>query len=258
MSSNPTVCAVMLANGREEMVARAIASFRSQTYQDKRLFILDTSPEPLPIMQADGVYAEYLAELPGIRKARIGALRNMANNYANPHCLNCDIICHWDSDDWSHPNRIAEQVALLQSSGADCVGYREMLFWRERWESCCTGAAGPIREEHRGEAWLYSHPSPKYALGTSLCYWRRVWEANPFINGNQEDFHFVQKVRTVGIASTWQPAPAGSIADSSVVVPRMIASIHGGNTCSRIEAACDEWTRVPAWDEYCPRIFEGQ
>ena len=43
-----------------------------------------------------------------------------------------DILVHLDDDDYSHPNRIAEQVVLLQSSGADCVGYREMLFWQNR------------------------------------------------------------------------------------------------------------------------------
>lgn len=243
MSSNPTVCAVMLANGRPEMVGRAIASFMRQEYPANRLrlLIFNTGPErsrDVEVMHLGWPIAEVMAQSNG---ERIGTLRNRANLQ-----FPSDIICHWDSDDWSHPNRIAEQVALLQSSGADCVGYREMLFWEQDQGGMDALSA----------AWLYSHPSTKYALGTSLCYWRRVWEANPFIDGNQEDFHFVQKVRTVGI---------GSIGCEQVFAhaafggqgPRMIASIHGGNTCSKIEAACDEWTRVPAWDEYCRRMMEG-
>ena len=38
--SRPTVCCVMLVNGREAMVKRAIASFRAQTYERKRLLIV--------------------------------------------------------------------------------------------------------------------------------------------------------------------------------------------------------------------------
>lgn len=265
---NPTVCAVMLANGREEMVARAIASFKSQTYQEKRLLILDTTPVPLSIMQIPGMGVE---RWPAAGDRKIGTLRNLANSLAKS-----GIICHWDSDDWSHPNRIAEQVALLQSSGADCVGYREMLFWDRNWRIHCAecgtrGRSGQIWCEcgseqfaaTGGESWLYSHPMPTYALGTSLCYWRHVWEASPFIDGNQEDWHFIHKVRTVGVSSLPMEGPAftdptwGRNAYYECANPRMVASIHGGNTCSKIEAACDEWRRMPDYDEHCRRIMEG-
>ena len=65
-------------------------------------------------------------------QATIGTkLRNFAGEANGPAWMP-EILIHWDDDDYSHPNRIAEQVALLQSSGADAtVGFREMLFWRE-------------------------------------------------------------------------------------------------------------------------------
>src|SRR5262249_46637430 len=112
---------------------------------------------------------------PRLRDRSVGMLRNLAASDAHE----ADILIHWDDDDYSHPNRIAEQVALLQSSGAECVGYREMLF--------CDTRLAEFRESEytfqlrpRNEAWIYKHGHPKYCLGTSMCYWREVWERRPF------------------------------------------------------------------------------
>lgn len=268
-ASNPTVCAIMLTRDRPKMALRAAKAFAAQTYPNRYLAVLDTSnltsfatcdPDPARIWQASWE--------PECDQEAIGALRNrlirqlISTRRFQPPLT--DIICHWDDDDFSHPQRIAEQVALLQASGAECVGYREMLFWRKltsevQWhthpEGCECGTCGPDRREvfagthDLGEAWLYTHPMATYALGTSLCYWRATWERNPFRDGNQEDFHFVQQVRTVGVSAAHT---------HSSHRPRMIASIHGSNTSSKIEAACDEWRRVPAFDEYCRRTMEGE
>ncbi len=39
---SPTVACVMLVNGRPDMVKRAVASFRAQTYENSKLLIWDT------------------------------------------------------------------------------------------------------------------------------------------------------------------------------------------------------------------------
>src|SRR6185436_15303374 len=141
--SNPTVCAMCLVNGRAEMVKRAIKAFKEQTYTGERWL--------LSFNDGSG--------------ATIGTLRNRA-----VESIRADIIVHWDSDDWSHPRRIEEQVALLQSSGKECVGYREMLFWDSRE---CQGRAadgssvGPPTRV--AAAWLYTNRDTRYCLGASLC-----------------------------------------------------------------------------------------
>ena len=185
------------------------------------------------------------------RRRTIGELRNAANSHIEGVEVNADIIIHWDDDDYSHPNRIAEQVALLQSSGADCVGYRKMLFWRK---------IQPTVEELMftvpppAEAWLYSNPNPGYCLGTSLCYWRKTWERKPFQATSQgEDLQFCTGLKCAGIDSTWHE----SYRDASLQ-PRMIARIHAGNTSN---AYLDferksEWRRVPEWDAYARSIME--
>ena len=172
-----------------------------------------------------------------------------------------DILIHFDDDDWSHPERISEQVALLESSGADVVGYREMLLWRE----------GP------GEAWIYSNPDPRYALGTSLCYWRKTWERKPFeATSNGEDTKFITGLNCVGKSSfpgePPETAKRRGLPDGSTVMkydidePRMIARIHAGNTSNQYaqnlldisnRVKGGPWRRVPEWDAYTRSIMEA-
>ncbi len=247
----------MLANGRPEMVRRAVKSFRAQTYENK--FIT--------VWHNEG-------------KQSIGALRNEANAFS----VNVDIICHWDSDDWSHPNRIAEQVALLQSSGAECVGYNEMLFWDVTKPNACGVAGAWARgKQDSGEAWIYrsniSTHTENYAIGTSMMYWRSTWEKFQFpdYSAGCDDLRWASGdsktgVRAVKIVS----APAwGNMRCEPIELPyidgdrvrriepgpityenpRMIASIHSGNTCAKIDSTSnggkEVWTRVPQWDAYC-------
>ncbi len=230
--SAPTVACVMLANGRPEMVNRAVKSFRAQTYPDRVLIQYDN----------DGGKS-------------IGTLRNTANSLTG-----CDIICHWDSDDWSHPDRISEQVALLQSSGAECVGYDEMLFWDSTPKARMAQEIGPQvkLEDPGGQAWLYRADMKNYVVGTSMCYWRNTWERFPFPDYSEgcDDLRWssgdtrtgMRAVKIVGAAIQ----PDRAVENDG---PRMIAGIHGGNTCAKIAAQGKTWekvwTRVPDWDAYC-------
>lgn len=231
--SEPTVACVMLSRCRPEMVKRAWASYRKQTYADRVMVQYDN----------DGGKS-------------IGALRNTANALTG-----CDIICHWDSDDWSHPNRIAEQVALLQSSGAECVGYDEMLFWRdpttgdkEIFARVARRAGMPESMPDWGEAWLYrengSHGVKGYAIGTSMCYWRKTWEQFPFpdYSAGCDDWYWATGDMKKGMRAVRIVSESSCGLDMK---PRMIASVHGGNTCANFVSGAREWSRVPEWDAYC-------
>lgn len=246
----PTVCAVMLTADRPELARRAVECFRRQTYPAKRLLIWDNGAEMQPDLEAedDGIYwvAAALARTLRLRQT-VGGLRNNANCFWTEF----PILIHWDDDDYSHPNRIAEQVALLQTSGADCVGYREVLFWKQP----------------DGEAWLYSNRDPRYCLGTSLCYWRETWERKPFQATSQgEDERFTTGLKCVGISTLpenesfrgmykYGPVPTDG-------KPRMIARIHAGNTSNAYDPAVlrksAEWKRVPEWDSRARSIMEGK
>ena len=219
--SNPTVAAVMLVNGREAMVRKAAECIQLQTARGLSIVILDSGEQPVEgISDYCGAYCWF----PGMLHCPIGELRNFANGMTD-----ADIIAHCDSDDWSHPRRIEEQVALLQSTGADVVGYDRMLFWRSGFD----------------ESWLYTGE----ILGTSLCYWRKTWERTPFRakGWHNEDYGFVTDVKGRG---------GNVVAISSVdLEPRMIARIHDGNASNAsyqtLETHPHHWQRVPEWDEFC-------
>jgi hypothetical protein len=234
--SEPSVCVIMLTMpGRAQMLGRALRSLNNQTHRSRNHVIM-----------TDHQHVE-----------TIGELRNRAIQQAKGF----DIIVHADDDDYSHPNRIAEQVALLQSSGKECVGYREVLFWRSSCQVYVGEMQGPLGphpvfELHDGEAWLYSNRDPRYCIGASLCYWRRVWERHPFPalpknrEGLTEDNAWLRDVDSYGELSRlneqWEP--------------RLICSIHGGNSQAydieaKIARGATEWRRVPEWDAYCREIM---
>ncbi len=261
MSSNqPSVCAIMLTDNRPEMARQAVECFRRQTYANKFLLGLDSALHAtpgLPYGESDST----VVWMPDMAGKTIGELRNAAVWCAVDR-YEADIIVHLDDDDHSHPNRIAEQVALLQSSGADVVGYNECLFWKEQELRHGVGSIGPWEERIPGEAWLYTG-GPKDAIGSSLCYWRKTWERKPFPATSQgEDAAFllglnVSAVHGFGIPLDQMPIEERMNVDQ-FIGPRMVCRIHPGNTSNAYrpgEMREPEWNRVPDWDEYARGIF---
>lgn len=236
----PLVCAVMLVDGRWPMVKRAMAAFQHQTYQRRKMFVLNTGAEDVSDLIGDAHY-EWRKRPAG---ARIGTLRNIANALTR-----ADILIHWDSDDWSHPERIAQQVALLQASGdVDAVGYNEMLFWREAVHYPeCGHVPGDCGHYHPGQAWRYTGS----ILGTSLCYWRDAWSEQAFSGrmDHGEDSEWLTRVKSVA---------APSICAKSAL---MVAAIHAGNAGNSAYIPSEmanypaHWSRVAEWDPYCAGVM---
>lgn len=253
--TQPTVCAVMLTADRPAMAKRAVECFKRQTYPAKTLVVMDTG-NGFESAKYESVKRWWCRDWH--KGKTIGELRNLCNGYAAPS----DILIHWDDDDYSHPSRIAEQVELLQSSGAEAVGYKNMLFWRTN------DAPHAIYEEPDtwtgDQAWLYTNHDPRYCLGTSLCYWRKTWERRPFEalpktkGGSGEDTQWLKGVRSVGETSLVISDELTGTADDGIASPRMIASIHGGNTqyygADLLERSAS-WNRVHEWDRYCAGVM---
>lgn len=273
ITSEPTVCCILLTRDRPQMAARAVESFRRQTYERKSLFILNTG---IAILRFNGFAVEQVlchweSELHG---QSIGWLRNAAIRLADsaPESLigpRADIIAHMDDDDLSHPNRLAEQVALLQQSGADAVGYSDLLFWDSRDQGGVWSEQLPEGSMYHprpaNESWLYTRSSRLNVPGTTLCYWRKTWERKPFpdqpspSNPFGEDVVWQSGLKVVACSSVTEMVWSGGVylqgdVSANPVEPRMIASVHGGNTMahnySNIGIA-HEFARTPQWDSYC-------
>ena len=182
----------MPTRGRPQYAQRAIECFFSQTWPEKELVILDDADCPsFPIAPA-GVEYHRLN-----RRLSIGAKRNLCCSRANGN-----VIIHWDDDDYSVPERMADQVARLAESKCGLTGYHSMLF-----EDVDTGKRWKYRGHHF------------YALGTSFCYTRDFWMAHPFPDKQTGEDGYITS-RVAGILAV----DAGEL---------LIATIHNGNTSEK-------------------------
>lgn len=159
---------------------------------------------------------DLLPEHKQIRLIHLGETRQIGakRNYGCERAAG-SLICHWDDDDYSRPDRLAEQVAvLLERPEIAVTGYHSMRFTDGvNW-------------------WLYSG-TVNYALGTSLCYRRTWWETHPFPSIQiGEDNQFV--------AAAWSENRLHTVDARD----RMYATVHPANTSPR--AMGSSWKPIPA------------
>jgi glycosyltransferase involved in cell wall biosynthesis len=140
-------------------------------------------------------------------RSEIGDKRNLGCQHARG-----EIIAHWDDDDTSAPERLADQIARMQQSGKAVTAYHTMRFLD-------------------GADWWLCRCWSLYAIGTSLCYRREFWKAHPFPSLQiGEDNAFGDAARR---AHELVCCDAGEM---------MFARIHPGNTSRKNTA--DGWTRL--------------
>jgi len=200
------VSCIMPTRNRREFVPRAIECFLAQTYALRELVILDNGESVADLIPKD----DHIRYIRMAAKSATGQLRNLCCQVARG-----EFIAHWDDDDWSHPERLAEQVAAIE--GYQATGYNSIYFH-----------APGTNEVHRYEG------AKAYALGTSLFYRRAWWDKTRFpalLVG--EDNEFVR--RSAGVMK---------FTDGSA---RIVARTHKTNTSPRI-ARSSEWKKATLSD----------
>lgn len=175
-------CVMPTVSGRAAMAARAAACFYGQTYRRRILIELDTSSSDAPL----------------------GALRNRINRMAAER--GCDLIAHWDDDDWSERRRLERQVSLWRQTGKAVVGCHSMYFVDQR--------------ELDQPVWQYQG-DPGYAIGTSLLYEIGFWQRKQF------------EATPTGSDSAFVRGEDVATADGCVVPLMMVARIHSGSANAR-------------------------
>lgn len=196
----PLVSCILPTKDRAAFIPYAIQSYQSQTYPAKELIIVDNGDDSTEAMVQ-------LHASVDIRYYRVsgnlttGEMRNLCAKYAQG-----EFICHFDSDDWSAPERVTDQVTRLGLFGV-LTGYHAMLFYDERDDKCYQ--------------WSMPHSPVRYALGTSLCYRRVWWKYHPFHSLRiGEDMRFFQQALREANRLV-ETVPAG---------PLMVARVHNHQT----------------------------
>jgi len=142
----------MPTRNRHGFAADSLACFLAQDWATKELIILDDDDAP---SFPNGIVAKdvHYHRQP---RATIGAKRNTCCRLAKG-----EVIVHWDDDDYSAPGRITDQVNRMVHFAAPFTGYNSMLF-------------------RDGEEVYRYKGSERYAIGTSFCFRRWLWERTPF------------------------------------------------------------------------------
>lgn len=201
MGSLPLVSCILPTKDRAAFIPHVIRSYQSQTYPHKELIIVDNGEDHTESLIPSDPSIRYV-KVSG--RVMTGDMRNLCAKHARG-----EFICHFDSDDWSAPERVTDQVTRLGEFGV-ATGYHSMLFYDIRDGKCYL--------------WNMPHSPVRYVLGTSLCYRREWWRTHPFesmLVG--EDLRFFQRACREARRLVFS-APAEKL---------MVARVHDHQTCRK-------------------------
>ncbi len=153
---NPFVVGIMPTRGRVDLAHQAVECFFAQTYEYKSLVIIDDDDDRSFPNGIDDKRIQY-----SCMKIRYNIPQKL--NMACEIAAGADIIYRQDSDDWSYPGRMEDQVWRIEESGKAVTGYHSM----------------PFLDVPSGKVYEYQS-GPYYALGSSLTFLRSWWVAHRF------------------------------------------------------------------------------
>jgi O-antigen biosynthesis protein len=224
------VSAIMPTRSRPALSRVALNCFLRQTYEPKELVIIDDNDDPSFRTSPAIEGVRYLRTA----KMDLGLKRNALCDAALG-----EIVIHFDSDDWSAPERMSDQVDRLLKSGRPLTGYNTLLFWDE-----VNGA---------GYSWKVSHPPRVRTMdgvletvcGASMCYHRSFWRTHPFPDVEVgEDGHLEAAAQRRGGVSSEESRGL------------LVARVHGKNTSSASRIGHNGWPSVPKI-VFPPAFFEA-
>jgi glycosyltransferase involved in cell wall biosynthesis len=192
----------MPTRDRRPYAPLALACFLKQTHVDKELLVLDDGDDPIKDLLPQLPNVLYFASPPPPKTlgTKLNELAKLAHG---------DICVNWDDDDWSHPERIAQQLAHLTASGLACTGFHQHFYWDlttstamhwkwNRKEPYCAGSS-----QMYTKAWALAHPLENK---TACVDYGFVYEANKHrqLSTTSGDHLFVARWTP---HSTWRAHP---------------------------------------------------
>ena len=186
----PAISCLMVTRDRLALAQRAIRCFGDQTYPERELIIVSEGERDYRTAlerYIDQHAIERARVVPAEPGATLGELRNRTlDEAAGP------IVCQWDDDDLSHPNRLAEQSEAMEREGADAcflidhLQYLEqerLIFWID-WTM-----SGALTDEwqlfpgtvmmRRDERFRYPEAGPYSTRGEDSVMVDQLWHNVP-------------------------------------------------------------------------------
>lgn len=149
----PVVSCLMVTRDRAPLASLAVECFRRQTYPKRELVIIDDGPDDKLARMVAGLADERIRMVRRRdRSETLGGLRNLAVGLASGQ-----LICQWDDDDLSDPDRLWWQVGVLTESAVSAC-------FLERWTMLWT--RGPRVAIGRRRLWEGSLVAHRAALPT--------------------------------------------------------------------------------------------
>ena len=212
----PPLVSVLLCtnNARAFVETLALPSYRSQDYPNLELVIVEDGP---------GTILDLVEDIPGLNYIRLAQGADTLSEKRNIGCraAHGEYICHFDSDDWSAPGRVSEQVNALRGHPNDQVtGYGSNVLWYDFVDKQASRYTGSI--------W-----------GANLTYWRSYALDHPWDETvtNAEDSAFLE------------PARIRNVVVSCDGGQNFVATLHSGNARRPIGQVFSVVgnVRIPCW-----------
>jgi len=105
---------------------RSVADYVRQTHPSRELVVVldrgDAATRDAMVAHVASLRRDDVRVVEPTEKLTLGALRNVSVAEARG-----DVVCHWDDDDWFHPERLRAQLAELVRTGAQSLVLEDAL-----------------------------------------------------------------------------------------------------------------------------------
>lgn len=161
------VTCLQLSYGRPTLSIEAVECFLRQTYQNKKLIIINTHPSP--------VYFE--KEYPNIEVHNIKPLNRLSDIYRyGLDLIQSEYFCIWDDDDLFLPWHIEERMNYaIEHPENDAIGHKWCLF-------SCDGIIRELSQNIFVAQYLYKNNGIRPDAGLSC--WDVNWHFKPWKRAN--------------------------------------------------------------------------
>lgn len=184
------ISCLMVTRDRLALARRAIRCFGDQTYPERELVVISHGERTYCEALERYVYEQRIERVRVVRATTgltLGGLRNLTLDEATGA-----VICQWDDDDCSHPDRLTEQSAAMEREHADAsfltdhlqyLEHERLVFWID-WTM-----SGALTDEwqlvpgtvmmRRDERFRYPDTGPYSSRGEDSALVHQLWHTVP-------------------------------------------------------------------------------